>query len=356
MWFLARPDQLNPKNLNRESRTNAAHIMRLDMTAPTSVQKQAALADELQKQLANPSEDARIEPENKQEEMSPSAQEAEPAPVEQKQAPTEPVQQPTEAPSQEEDYLYWKNRFQVIQGKYNAEVPVLRKQVSELERALSEAKESQSKDIDQSAPQQVASALGDLSQDEIDEFGPELISLVQRIAGAQVNQSSEQVSSLNEKLSQTQDELKQIKDEKQDDQTSRFWADVQRRVPDFMSINSNPNFLAWLDGIDPTTGLQRQSILNSHQERLNAQGIAAVFDAFKQTVSNSVARNPEELQHPSQSNGHERGQSIANARIWTGKDIDEFYKNCSLNKYEPAEKEAIELEIFEATKTGRVRK
>lgn len=324
------------------------------MNVPESVSKQAKRAEELQKQLLNPSKDAHEEPEIKQEEL-PGAQKDEPAPAEEGQAKPEPVEQSAALP-QEEDYLYWRNRFQVIQGKYNAEVPALRKQVAELERALSEAKTNQSQNIEQSAPQQVASALGDLSQDEIDEFGPELIDLVKRIAGAQVSQSSEQVSSLNEKLSQTQDELKQIKDEQQDDQTSRFWASVQRLVPDFVSINSNPDFLAWLDGADPTTGIQRQSILNNHQERLNSQGIAAVFNAFKQTVTNTQVRDPKELQQPSQSNGFEPNSPSANARIWTGAEIDKFYKDCALNKYKPEEKRAIELEIFEATNTGRVRR
>jgi hypothetical protein len=324
------------------------------MTVPTSVREQAKRAEELQQQLVNPSKDAHKEPEIKQEEL-PSAQEIEPTPAKQEQAQPKPEEQPA-APSQEEDYLYWRNRFQVIQGKYNAEVPALRKQVSELEQALSEAKANQSQSPDQSAPQQVANALGDLSQDEIDEFGPELIDLVKRIAGAQVNQSSEKVDSLNEKLSQTQDELKQIKDDQQDDQTSRFWAGVQRLVPDFVSINSNPNFLAWLDGVDPTTGIQRQSILNNHQKRLNPQGVEAVFNAFKQTVTNTQTRNPEELQQPSQSNGFEPNSPSANARIWTGAEINQFYKDCSMNKYKPEEKRAIELEIFEASNTGRVRK
>jgi hypothetical protein len=354
VWFLARPDQLNPKNLNRESRTNAAHIMRLDMTAPKSVSEQAELADKLQQQLVNPSQDTHNEPDVIQEETPPSAQKAEPAPAAQEQAPAEPAPQPA-PPSQDEDYLYWKNRFQVLQGKYNAEVPALRKQVSELEKAVSEAKANQPQIPDQSAPQQVANALGDLSQDEIDEFGPELISLVQRIAGAQVNQSSEQVSSLNEKLSQTQDELKQIKDEKQDDQTSRFWADVQRRVPDFVSINSNPNFLAWLDGIDPTTGLQRQSILQNHQDRLNAQGVAAVFNAFKQTVTQTEQRDPSELQQPHQSNERESVEQNGNTRIWTRVEISEFYRDAAQGKYTPEQKKATEAEIFAAQNSGRVR-
>jgi hypothetical protein len=141
------------------------------MTVPTSVREQAKRAEELQQQLVNPSKDAHKEPEIKQEEL-PSAQEIEPTPAKQEQAQPKPEEQPA-APSQEEDYLYWRNRFQVIQGKYNAEVPALRKQVSELEQALSEAKANQSQSPDQSAPQQVANALGDLSQDEIDEFGPE---------------------------------------------------------------------------------------------------------------------------------------------------------------------------------------
>ncbi len=354
MWFLARPDQLNPKNLNRESRTNAAHIMRLDMTAPKSVSEQAELADKLQQQLVNPSQDAHNEPDVIQEETPPSAQNAEPAPAAQEQAPAEPAPQPA-PPSQDEDYLYWKNRFQVLQGKYNAEVPALRKQVSELEKAVSEAQAQQTQDPQQATPQDVVTALGGLSQDEIDEFGPELIDVVQRIAGAQANQSSEQVENLNQQLSETQGELKQIKEDQQDDKVAVFWASAQRLVPDLAAVNSNPDFLTWLDGVDQTTGLQRQSILQNHQDRLNAQGVAAVFNAFKQTVTQTEQRDPNELLQPHQSNERESVEQNGNTRIWMKAEISEFYRDAAQGKYTPEQKKATEAEIFAAQNSGRVR-
>jgi hypothetical protein len=130
---------------------------------------------------------------------------------------------------------------------------------------------------------------------------------------------------------------------------------VQRRVPDFVSINSNPNFLAWLDGIDPTTGLQRQSILQNHQDRLNAQGVAAVFNAFKQTVTQTEQRDPSELQQPHQSNERESVEQNGNTRIWTRVEISEFYRDAAQGKYTPEQKKATEAEIFAAQNSGRVR-
>lgn len=323
------------------------------MTLPKSVQEAADQAAALQQQLVNPSAegDQTADPST-----PPLADDT------RTQAPPEPAGETSDAvsaqadpqsadPAFDQDAAYWQHRFQVLQGKYNAEVPALRAKLSELEKNLAEAHVQRTQEA-VNAQQRAVDALGGLSQEEMEEYGPELIEMIQRVSGAQTQQLTQDLSN---QLHQANARIQQFEDEKQQDVEARFWTELDRLVPDWQALNGNTEFLSWLDGFDPVSTTQRQVLLNNAQQQLNAHGVAAVFNAFKQAAPPAAAQQaPAHLQQPSRSHASESILS-QDTRLWTRGEITQFYTDAALGKYPPDEKAAIEKDIFEAQRTGRVR-
>lgn len=65
-------------------------------------------------------------------------------------------------------------------------------------------------------------------------------------------------------------------------QVDAFWRSLEQQVPNFREINSDPQFLDWLEGTDTITGQQRQTLLTAAQNRHDADAVAAMFRQFQQ--------------------------------------------------------------------------
>ena len=306
---------------------------------PRSVQDQIDTAKRLQDQLNQPAEAG-----NPAEQAAPEAQPQGAAPVDPAQSadPTQPAQAETR------DAAYWRHRFDVIQGKYNVEVPALRKEIADLKQQLAQQLDAAPSTPQGSAVQRAQEAMAELTQAEIDEFGPDLVNLIKRVAGSAAAAQAFQADQGD--LQTLKSELSQIREEQQQDAQARFWATLEDQVPDFRAINANPAFLAWLAEVDPMSGASRQQLLASAQHALDPYRVAAIFRSFagaapkKQTI-------PDELVQPRQARAAPAEPSAA--KVWTRAEISQFFRNkASL----PADKAAaLEADIFAAQAQGRIR-
>jgi len=297
---------------------------------PKSVVAQIEAAEQAQKQLGNPEPAAA---EAKEPEQTPAPEQVKVDQADAQPQPAEPKAEPEQ--NRDEDAAYWRHRFQVLQGKYNAEVPALREELRQLKEQAAKQPES--------SPQGVAHAIEGLSEQDIEDFGPELIDLIKKVSG----QSNREVEAVKQ-------ELNQIKEANRQDAEARFWTDLERLAPKFREINADPKFHAYLAEFDSQTGEQRQQTLVKAQQMFDAYSVAQLFNTFTQnTAAASQPRSiPEEKIQPSIS----RSESAPNqgARSWSRGEITEFYTRAALGKYSEAERAAIEAEIFEAQRNGRV--
>lgn len=315
-------------------------------TLPRSIQAQAEAADAAiaalnqPEQQGNPAAAAPVEPA--------AAEPAQPAAA---PAPQEPAQQPTET----RDATYWQHRFSVLKGKYDAEVPTLQRQVNELTRQLQEAKQAAPA---ASAPQRAQDAIADLTKEELEQFGPDLIAVIQRIASKAVAPA---VTADAAELETLRQEVGQFRDERQQDATARFWTDLEQAVPNYRQINSDEQFHAWLGEIDQFSGVPRQQLLISAQKELSAHRVAALFKAYTQT--NPAAAKPAGAQppqippeqvQPAASRVGSEALPASQQRIWSSSDISQFYKDKAAGKYSQADAEALEADIFAAQAQGRI--
>lgn len=303
------------------------------MSLPKSVQAQAEQAAKHFEAIENPEQPA-PEPESKQPEAPESG--AQPAP-----------NQSEELPGEKRSEAYWEHRFNVINGKYAAEVPALRKQIKDLENELI-ARDERIRELEQSGGTGSAgTGHPDLTPEQLEqfkeEFGEDIVSFVERMVAAKSGTSIKSVKELEQRLQQFEQKDRQKSE-------SLFWAVLGELVPDYRTVNGDPEFHAFLSQIDPTTGMQRQQMLVNAQQALDAQGVADLFLSFKkQARRHSI---PEQHIEPRTSRATE---TPAGAKIWTGSEIAAFYRDKTAGRYSKEEAERLEADIFAAQREGRVR-
>ena len=148
----------------------------------------------------------------------------------------------------ESDDNPYKQRFKVLQGKYNAELPRERARADEAEAKLRELMEQRSSSNSEAA--------------EDSEF-PELDALYVR---------KEELQDLNKP-----DDLSVTVARKQ------MFTELASIHPDWEEVNANPDFLGWLAQFDPLTGVQRQEALSQAEAQFDGAAIADVISDWKAT-------------------------------------------------------------------------
>lgn len=253
---------------------------------------------------------------------------------------------PSQPSSNDDDrsVAYWKDRFSVLQGKYNAEVPRLQRRVKELEARIQEL-ESQPP----AASQPSARLNGDLfTPEEREEYG-DLLPIIERVASRIADRTVQPV--------QQTIQSRQEHDQKAAEQ--RYWADLYRLVDgDPLKINDDPGFQAWLAEVDPLTGRMRDAFLQEAHQQLDAHRVAAFFNEWVR--SQGAAQRPAKSTPPDLPPDSRSSAAPSNAqhgRIWTRQAIKQFYADSAAGKYRGREDEraAIERDIMAAQQEGRIR-
>jgi len=143
----------------------------------------------------------------------------------------------------------------------------------------------------------------------------------------------------------------------------QFWSDLTTFVPEWRSVNDNPDFQSWLLDVDPLTGAARQTFLDEAQRSLDANRVSAFFQTWLDTsgqvfVPQSTPAAANELEKqvaPGRSRGSGAPSSKA-AKTYAPDDIKDFFNAVRLGKYkgrEP-ERDRIERDIFAAQREGRI--
>ncbi|WP_299202567.1 hypothetical protein [uncultured Amphritea sp.] len=277
---------------------------------------------------------------------APAAQEEKPEnpdkqPIAAEEAPTQAAQ-PAEAPNTapEHDATYWQHRFNVIQGKYNTEIPALRTEINTLKGQIAKS----------DSAQDAVDRVKDLTPDEIDEFGPELVAFIKKVAG---NNSGD-----SQRLEALEQQVATQSQQRKSSAEDTFWEGLKKAVPDFIEVNSNPEFQRWVSQVDPMVGKPRQTLLEEAQSDLDYGRVAVFFNTFKssiptpQTTDRQTLLN-EQVQVP---NVRNESQVPEQKRIWSAKEIAAFYKDVTIGQYRgrDEEKQRIENDIFLAQTEGRI--
>ncbi|MBW5800672.1 hypothetical protein [Halomonas elongata] len=323
------------------------------MSLPRSVQAQAEAARQhFEPQPENPDDQrpADSAPEegqrNPQDEFSAPAKADEPSP-------TQPADSAEAQPKDEQDQgaLYWQHRFNVLQGKYNSEIPALRQENSELKNTIAE-RDRRIAELEQQQP--TGGADSGVSDEQLEQFkatyGEDLVDFVTRMVDQRAPSGKPADTGNTQELTER---LELLESEKHQDAEARFWMNLEQAVPTFREVNADPKFHQFLAQFDPSTGVQRQEALSQAQQALDAKAVADIFQLYMNQAEQGAKRSvPDDQVEPRTTRATEAPQG---QRIWTGQEISQFYRDKTAGRYGAEEAQRLEADIFAAQRDGRVR-
>lgn len=239
---------------------------------PGPIQAQLEAAELLQQAAVAP-----------QPEIPPASPAPQPSPTpEAPVAPAEPVAQP--AP--DGDAAYWRQRFETMQGKYNAEVPRLHSQVREQGDQLSQLTGRLDQLTRQAVPPTEQTQPLITANDE-ERFGADLIDAMRRVVRDETKAYSRRFENLEgvaRTVSAKADRVGTVEQHLAATREERFYEVLVGAVPDWEAVNVDPRWLKWLAELDPMAGRTRQQLLDEAMAALDARRVVAAFGAFKATL------------------------------------------------------------------------
>lgn len=285
---------------------------------------------------------------------------------------------PATPPVQPAPTVDWEQRYRTLQGKYDHEVPTLRGDVIRLTSQL-DALQSTLNTLQtprEVTPPPAAPAAPTVPHEDVETYGEDLVTAARRWARAEVagelDELKRQFGELKQTTTTVQQETAQTRAQTQM-QTMLAGLDGDPVIGgQWRAINVAPEFMTWLDQVDPFTGQQRMALLRDAFGRGDVVRTAAFFKAYlnEHTAPRTseggqpipqpgAGQQPtlETFATPGRGSGPAPGGAPADKRIWTQRDITAFYRDRTRGAYRDREAEAARLEqdIIDAAAEGRIR-
>lgn len=284
----------------------------------------------------------------------------------------------------------WEQRYRVLQGKYNAEVPRLQRRVNETDELVRDMRQqltatqnllaslSQRQGTppaEAAAPAAPASLIKD---DEVKEFGADLIDVMRRVAREEQSSLLPEIDRRVAPVAQRADQAAQVAQHA----TQRVARNDQQtvlelltdKVPNWQQLNSDPEFLNWLDQTDPFSGQERGAMLQQAYQAHDGPRVVAFFSGFQkehaavQPPAPPAGQQPPQGQQPTQRRLDDfvapgtpkPGAAVApdgsGKRVWSRAEIGKFYADRSAGRIKDSKEAAkTEADIFAAQREGRIR-
>lgn len=269
-------------------------------------------------------------------------------------APPASATDPALAPAapQEPDY---KQRFKVLQGKYNNETARLAAENEFLREQNQQLIARPSVPSAAPAQPQVPAPLAGVTAEEIQEYGPELLDVVRRVSAAAVAQVQSEVAQVRQQVGNASQAMQRNARQLVYDALNSF-------DEDWELTNNSEEFLAWLAVADVFSGLTRKQGLMNAFEVNDAARVVNIFKTFKEEDSRSrpTARapivDPATLVAPGTSgSGAPAAPANEAGRIWSEPEIAAFNQRVRKGKISVEERTLVEKEIMLAAREGRIR-
>lgn len=262
----------------------------------------------------------------------------------------------------DDDPAYWKQKYKTLQGMYDADVPRLNGQLKEVTKQLEELKaqvDEANKEAKQAKAQAEHERLKNLVTDEDrQEFGEDLIEVQRKVAREELADLVQQI----EDLKNTNSELRERLDRTGSEVSmASFEQKLERRIPGFSQLNSSPEWIEWLNEVDPILRAPRGAAAQKAYSEGDIEGVAYYVDLFKKTQQPKPERkkkpSPElenQIQPPRSASSQATPQP--KGKVYTNADIQRMFKRVTelgvAGRIDEARK--LEAEIDAAYTQGRV--
>lgn len=279
--------------------------------------------------------------------------EPESAPEPQAATPTAPEPQAA-APAPQPDV--WEQRYRTLQRKFDAEVPLLHQQLKEsdtqLRQALSRLVEPER------APKPGPREL--ITQQDIDNFGADMVDMTKRAALAVVQEYGAQLSAeLRREFGAMREQFGQVTERVARSQNDLFWDAVRKAVPDWPQVDADPRWIEWLDTRARGAKQTYRELAAAAVAEFDLEPVVELVQLWKQTVAPPpAAPAPPKSQELSRQVAPSSARASAPAkqeRGWTEAEYREAFDQRNRYKMTQNEWEALMAEADRALAEGRVR-
>jgi hypothetical protein len=180
---------------------------------------------------------------------------------------------PTPTPAEPSDEGDWKLRYERMHGRYNASqktIGEMQEQMTQLGNELLHLQRMPPQSRQQSSPPPLPDAPSYLTQEDVQNYGNELIDVTQRAA---LHAIAPHLMSLEQQNAELQARLAKEARRNLDQQ-------VEMAVPNYRDIDRDPRWHRWLLGVDVLSGRVRQQLLNEAISSVSAPRVISFFRGF----------------------------------------------------------------------------
>lgn len=319
-----------------------------------SVLQAEKIANELyEKQYGNTSEEAPKKPEVNRELITQTIAK----PVEPEVTETE-IEQPqveqnesvqNEEPKKESVVSDFEQKYKVLEGKYNAEVPRMAQENRSLKEELDSLK-LQVANLHNKPEEPKAEVTPLITEKDREQFGDDLIEVMKRASREVMSERQESSDVQNLK-----DELSNLRKQQSNSQELQFYEKLSTLFPDWRLKNEDAGFLKWLDEIDSFSGRTRQSLLNEASGNFDAPRVANFFNSYFGQMQPEPSTSKPSLEDQVTPKTTGRTTVPPAKKYYTNRDIVNFYAKVRTGEISKAEAERIERDIFKAQSEERIR-
>ena len=318
------------------------------MGTPKSVRDQAKLADDLLKQQAGNSEEGGDKGTPSKVEEPAKTPVVEPAKVE----PAAAVAQPVIPVRGAEDF---EQKYRVIKGKFDAEVPALQAQVASLTEQVRQFMENKPNE-----PAKTPENFGEAINAMKDQYGPEFTDMVNNAAAEKATEIANKL--IDERLKDVNERVDTVAEVQVQTASERFLGNLDRNLPTWRTTNTDPVFLAWLNKpIDAELGDETyMDRLTAAYNVLDDTKVLTIFNRYiklnPQAAQNNASKLEELIVPENQGGGDDLADLNKEKKTYTTAEVNKFYKDSAAGLYKdrPEEKKRMEADIFAAQSEGRI--
>jgi hypothetical protein len=236
-------------------------------------------------------------------------------------------------------------RWRVLQGmidKKDEEITTLRTLLAQLSSGPAQPQ----------AAEQTPSQL--ITQTDITEYGTDLIDMVGRKATEVVGSRLKTVEA---QLTELRGYLSGLAQTTTVSSQERFKDVLTNKVPDWETLNVDPQFISWLNYPAPFTKESKLDLLRRASREFDAAKAAEFFLAYKEETSQSAppANSAAKFVAPGKPKAPvNRPEGTGEKRIWTRPDIARVYDDKMAGRITQAEFDKLEADIFRAQRENRI--
>jgi len=233
----------------------------------------------------------------------------------------------------------WKHKYDVINGKYTTEVPRLAERVRFLEGML--AGMGEVKPTAASAD----SSIDDESVSNLKTEYPDIYSGVVSLVRSELASVTQNMDT----------RFKDVETSSTRTSQGQFHALLDTRVPGWREINDDPQFMNWLQGKEKYSPYSRHELLLAAYDKLDLETVSEFFTDYAAATGKKLGYK-QKLTAPSSSPRASTPKHDPNKKMYTQKEIQDFYKNVATGriKLDPAKQKEMEDEYMSALQEGRV--